>query len=77
MNIPRWVSDSFDRFWERHVFMATVTGTSGTKVTIKPSTDSVAAGSYVRLASYTTPTNNDLVLCIRVGGGIIVLGKVA
>jgi exopolyphosphatase/pppGpp-phosphohydrolase len=76
MNIAAFVEEAFRRAWERNVFLATVTGTAGDKVTIIPSTDDAAAGSYAALASYDTPTADDTVLCLRVGGGILVVGKV-
>lgn len=70
------LDDSFDRNWTENVFLATVTGTSGNKVTIIPSVDDVAAGSYAKLSSYSSPTTNDEVLVLRIGGGYLVLGKV-
>lgn len=77
MNLRYLVSQYMQKFWEKHVFLATVTGTSGNKVTIKPSGDGSAIGSFAKLAAYAAPVNGDEVLVIKVGGNYLVCGKIS
>lgn len=70
------LANAFREGWERNVFLATVTGTDGDKVTIIPSVDDAAAGSYARLSSYASPQADDEVLVIRIDGGLLVVGVV-
>ena len=61
-----------------HLFLATVTGTSGNNVTLQHLGESVAdTTTYRRLASYSSPVNGDIALCVRIAGSIVVLGKLA
>ena len=77
MNLAKAISDIFDRMFAERMFLATVTDVSGDQVEIQRS-DSAAADvqTYSALASYATPTATDEVLVVRVGGGLLVVGKV-
>ena len=58
-------------------FRATVTGTSGSLVTIqRPGQASPDPESYPRLASYSAPAAPDEVLVMELGGSCLVIGKI-
>lgn len=77
MNLAAAVSKVVDAVLGELLFRAAVTGTSGNLVTIRRFGQTAAdTQSYARLASYSTPTAGDEVLCLKVGSGVIVIGKV-
>lgn len=77
MNLARAVREMFEGMWGERLFRATVTGTSGNRVTVRRTGQAAAdPQSYARLASYSTPQVDDEVLVARVGDGFIVLGKI-
>lgn len=59
----------------KYSYMAVVTGTSGNQVTVTV-TGHGLAGTFPRLASYSSPTNGDNVWCIRIGNKALVVGKI-
>ena len=76
MNLASAVTEIVDNLNAAMLFRAVVTGTSGNLVTIRRfGQTSADTQSYARLASYT-PSVSDEVLCLKVGTGVIVLGKV-
>lgn len=76
MNLAQLVSKLIDRILRDRLFRATVTGTSGNKVKVQRAGESEDATYYARLTSYSSPTVTDEVICLRLGGGVIVLGKI-
>jgi hypothetical protein len=77
MNIVELVQTTFDRMFRERVFIAIVTGTSGSLVTVKRLGQSAAdTQSYPKLDSYSSPTADDEVEILKVGSGWIVQGKV-
>lgn len=77
MNLVADILDRVDRLLRERTVRVTVTGTSGSLVTIQRTGQSAPdAQSYPKLASYGSPTNGDEVIIQRVGDGWIVLGKV-
>jgi len=55
--------------------LATVAGVSASGVTLKFDGEEAGQKSYKRLASYSSPAQNDRVLVAIVGGSAVVLGK--
>ncbi len=77
MNLLKAVAELIERKHREDVFRATVTGTSGNLVTIRRTGQASAdPQSYPALASYSMPAANDEVIVMRVGDGLIVIGKV-
>lgn len=56
--------------------LATVTSTSGGVSVQFDGETTPSAKKYKRLASYSSPTVNDRVLLIKVGGTYVIIGKV-
>ena len=56
--------------------LATVTSTSGGISVQFDGETTPSAKKYKRLASYSSPTVNDRVLLIKVGGTYVIIGKV-
>lgn len=79
MNLGRFIAESFAEEYGRRVALGVVTGTSGNRVLVRLS-DSAAADSqaYARLSSYSSPTNGDEVLMLKVGNppAWLCIGKV-
>ena len=76
MNLADATLKLIDGQWNKWVFRATVTGTSGNKVNIQRPGHAVDSQAYAKLASYSGPVNGDEVLVIW-AGGYIVLGKIS
>lgn len=77
MNPVADLMNRVDRQFRERVFRAVVTGTDGEKVIIQRTGQSAPdPQAYPRLASYETPTEDDEVLVIWVGG-YIVLGAIS
>lgn len=76
MNLADMTIRLFTAQWNKWIFRATVTGTSGNLVTIQRPGFSADSQSYARLNSYSSPTNGDEVLVMWIGGGYLVLGKI-
>jgi hypothetical protein len=55
--------------------LATVAGVSASGVTLKFDGEEAGQKSYKRLASYTSPAQNDRVLVAHIGSSSVVLGK--
>lgn len=61
----------------RLLTVATVTGTVGNLVTIRRAGEvNPDAQSYPRLASYAAPVNGDECLCLRLGTGTLIIGRI-
>lgn len=73
MNLARYIADAMGDEWDRRVFIAVVTGTSGNQVTI---TSPRVNGTFPRLVGYASPTADDEVLVIKVGPSWLVIGEV-
>ena len=56
--------------------LATVTSTSGGVSVQFDGETTPSAKKYKRLASYSSPTVNDRVLLVKVGGTYVIIGKV-
>lgn len=72
INLARFIEDTWHRLWSESVLRATVTGTSGQRVSVS---SEKLTGTFPKLSSYT-PSVGDEVLIVRVGTGWIVIGKV-
>lgn len=72
-NLARYIEDVWLKHYGKHVFRATVTGTSGNQVTIS---SQQATGTFPRLVSYASPTADDEVLVMKLGTGYIVIGEI-
>lgn len=56
--------------------IATVTSTSGGVSVQFDGETTPSSKKYKRLASYSSPTVNDRVLLVKVGGAYVILGKI-
>ena len=56
--------------------LATVTSTSGGVSVQFDGETTPSAKKYKRLASYSSPTVNDRVLLVKVGGTYVIIGKI-
>lgn len=76
MNLVEQVAGMIDAAFRSRTFVATCKGTSGANVLIRRTGQAADdAQAYPKLASYTSPTNGDVVIVQRVGDSYIVLGK--
>lgn len=75
MNILDEAIKRFERDQQLQIFRATVTGTSGNKVTIQRVGESETE-TIPKLASYSTPMANDPVIVARLGKGYVCLGLI-
>ena len=78
MNLVAAVRDLIRQESAGEVFRAVVTGTSGNLVTIQRTGQASAdTQSYPKLASYSSPSVNDEVIALMVGGTPVILGKLS
>lgn len=75
MNILERAAALIRQDQEAQIFRATVTGTSGNKVTILR-VGATTTETIPKLATYSSPVNNDPVIVVRLGKGYVCLGKI-
>ena len=75
MNLAKAVTSVVERILRDTLFRATVTAVSSGKARIQRAGESVDTTYYSRLFSYD-PVVSDEVVCLRLGGGVIILGAI-
>lgn len=75
MNLARAVTNLTDRILRDTLFRATVTAISAGKAKIQRAGESADDTLWARLFSYD-PAVDDEVICLRLGGGVIILGAI-
>lgn len=76
MNLAKFIDDTLHQHFSSRVFYAEISGVTGNQVSIIRLGQTTIEGPYPRLASYSAPAAPDLVMCIQVGGSIVVIGEV-
>lgn len=75
MNLAYLVQKLVQRILRDTLFRATVTSVTAGKIQIQRAGETVDTTHWARLGSYTGVVDDE-VLCLRLGGGVIILGEI-